>query len=225
MVSLMANLEFNGAVTFDDVKITNKSIISAHVNAADSYGCYVENNGEKVYESTPRAAGEYDVDIPLKNDGENNIVFYLVDIYKNMYSFTKTVIRDTVAPKLSLAEDYGNIETFDEVLTIHGTVADYDNLLLNNNPVSVTAYETFSYDVTLHIGDNGIYLAAMDAAGNETAYDLHITRFEKPKQTTPWTSYIAPVMIGIGLVVLAVISIKKRKNCGGLAKTDKRKAD
>ena len=107
------NSDINGTVAFDDVTITNQPEINVHAALNSSYSFYAEDNGTKIYEDTElKDAGEYDIPLKLSEDGEHNLVFYLIDESGNYFSTSKTVIKDTVAPTVTLAREYNNIKTY-----------------------------------------------------------------------------------------------------------------
>lgn len=210
------NSDINGTVAFDDVTITNQPEINVHAALNSSYSFYAEDNGTKIYEDTElKDAGEYDIPLKLSDDGEHNLVFYLIDESGNYYSTSKTVIKDTVAPTVTLAREYNNIKTYDTVVPVEGTVINYSELTINGENVSVTTDGSFSHDVTLHLGDNEIEIVAKDEAGNEAGYTCDIVVIEKEKPN------ILPFIIGGIVLILIIIGIIVKRRLDRLPRKPK----
>ena len=210
------NSDIDGTVTFDDVTITNQSEINVHAALNSSYSFYAEDNGSKIYEDTElKSAGEYDIPLKLSDDGEHNLVFYLIDEGGNYYSTSKTVVKDTVAPTVTLAREYNNIKTYDTVVPVEGTVINYSNLTINGENVSVTTDGSFSHEVTLHLGDNEIEIVATDDAGNEAGYTCDIVVVEKEKPN------LLPYIIGGIILILIIVGIIVKKRLDRLPKKPK----
>ena len=187
----------NATVTYEDIDYTNKSSITVKSTLNDSYSVVVFDNEAQIYKADLRASGSYEDEIPLSEDGENNIKYYLVDANGNMYSTSKTIIKDTVGPALTFDYEYDNRATTSNVIELSGSVKDYETLTVNETPVDVTTDGSFTCNVSLHLGNNEIIFTALDIAGNETVTTFNITMVEKQLNPLP--------IIFTGIVALAII--------------------
>lgn len=202
----------DATVTYPEQEITNKDKVNAEVTISQPYKVYVEVNGENAgINKNFDQAGTYEVSIPIKQDGNNEIKLYIVDNDGNMRSYPYTVIKDTVPPTLELSEAYDGMETDQEVFTISGYVTNYDTFYINEKQIKTATDGFFSYDCDLHEGMNSINVSAFDTAGNEVFYDITVTY--TPKNFNFSIGDIAAVVAAI-LCILYVIwkRNKKRKN-------------
>ena len=199
-------------ITYDVEDITNHTTATAHLVTTANYGFYVENNDNKVYSSEVSAPGTYDVTVDIENEGENNILFYLVDENGNMYSYDKTIIRDTTAPQLSLTKEYDQLTTKEETVDITGTVEDYNSLKINDEVITPTSDGTFEYMASLHVGENKLNILASDNAGNETGYDVTIIRVEDKGLSSLDIFKIVILIAAILFIVSFSIIWKKKKS-------------
>lgn len=191
-------------------KITNLATASVSVTTTGNYSFFIEDNGNKTYSSDFCEPGTYDINFDLTDEGENKIKLYLVDENNNMFSYNKTIIRDTVSPSLTMEKEYDHISVSDETITIIGTVTDYSSITVNGIEVEPSTDGYFEYDVKLHIGDNKITVSAKDNANNDTTYDLTITRVEK-KKSPKWLYILIGGFIGVIIGVLSYFKKKKQK--------------
>lgn len=181
-------------VIFPDYEKTNLQELPVKIVLEDTYSVYVENNEECVLTTDLMIAGSYDIQVPLKEDGENDIRFYIVDSDGNMRSTQAKVLKDTVAPSLALTEEYDGMETSEENIEISGYVSNYDTFQVNDEAVETATDGYFSVNCKLHIGENKIKVFASDEAGNETEYNIVMNAVE-PQKTIDWKLILAVMTI------------------------------
>ena len=202
----------NAVVTLPDMEYTNLGELPVTVECEESYGIYVEVNGAEALtlDSIPVGSNEYAV--PLLDDGENVVSFYIVDSLGNMRSTDATYIKDSIPPELTLAEEYDNLEVYDEVFTISGIVSNYDVFQINGADITPTTDGTFSYDITLHEGDNAISIMASDKAGNEVIYDINLVMLIDDSLPFEMSDVISLVIIIIVVLIFVIISKRKKRH-------------
>lgn len=205
----------NADVTFEDTDYTNKDSISVTAKTYDTYSVVVVDNDANIFTADSKSAGTTEYDIPLPNEGENNIKFYLVDVDGNMYSTAKTIVKDTVGPELTFNAEYDNRSTSAENVDLAGTVKNYETLVVNETPVDVTTDGSFTCNVSLHNGNNEIIFKATDIAGNETITTFNITMVEKKFNFMP--------LILILLAISAILGYYKIKHKGNKPNKPNRK--
>ena len=193
-------------VTYPENTYINKEYVPVKIDLQDSYGVLIENNEEKVLEKDIMQKGEYNFDVPLTIEGENNIVCYIVDDKGNMRSTNATIIRDTIAPVLTMKENYNNIKVYDSSYKIYGNVSDFSTLKINETPIDVLTDGTFEYECKLHIGDNDNTIIAEDNAGNQSEIKFNIFMEQKKETKAP---KLLIVVLGIGFIYL-FFKLKKR---------------
>lgn len=198
-------------IEFPDYTYTNQEYLSITVNSDKTYSLSVEENGIGIFSEDNIEPGECIYDIPLRSEGENTISFVLVDENGNACSKKATFYKDTIAPELSLSEDYNGASTYDSVFTISGTVKNYDSFELDQTPVEVADDGTFSCDLNLQTGNNEFYISASDEAGNVSSSAFMITLLEK-KETNPVSDYIFIISILL-ITFFLLLVIKRFKNC------------
>lgn len=203
----------NATVTFPDVAIINTDTISVETVLNSSYGIYVKDNEKNVFQKDLLVPGSYTFEIPVEVEGENVIKFYFVDEQGNMRSTTKTIIKDTTAPKIELDEAYDGLSTYESSFSITGKVSDYNSFSINGKSVAIATDGQFNYDCSLHTGENNITITAEDQAGNKSEYDITLTLLEKKQRK------ISPFFIII-IAVFAFFIIKSLKR----KKTEKKQS-
>ncbi len=205
---------YEATVTYPEKDYVNTEYITATVSMDIAYNIYVETNGTAVANEEITEAGKYSVDIPLTEDGENNVVLYLVDDNGNMKGYEYSVIKDTEGPEVSFDETYDNIVTSNSDISIQGVAADCNKLTINDEEVSVSQDGSFSGDITLADGDNTITVVATDLAGNETVNEFIVTL----DTTGPnYTLYFAIGACGI----IGALFVRARRNAKRVIKTKK----
>lgn len=189
-------------VSFPDIDKTNQDKITATIKLNQPYSTYVTINDEEVDAGKDYQAGTYEVEIPVVQDGANNIKLYIVDSNGNMRSYPFSVIKDTVPPTLEFQEAYDGLTTEESSITIKGNISNYDALSINDVPVTPTTDGHFEYGVTLHEGDNVIQVVASDEAGNQVNYSIIITQTVKERSID--TTVILIVMVVVGIIALII---------------------
>lgn len=206
----------DAVVTFPDIEKTNQDKITVKVSMGDTYGIYVEDNEECVLTNDLMVKGSYDIEVPLQNDGKNDLMFYIVDKEGNMRSTFKSIYKDTVAPTLSLTEEYDGIKVDTQQYTISGTVSNYNTLTVNGEEITPATDGYFESVLNLHWGENKIHISAADDAGNETVYDINLIA-EEPKTAIN----IKDVFVIAGIIIILIVGrfFKGRKKSVNTEKT------
>ena len=199
-------------VTYDDADYINKGTVDVSVHTDDSYSFYAEVNGRQAYKEGVKPAGEYKASIPVSEDGENVVAFYLVDSEGNMFSYQKTFILDTVAPTLEMEREYDQATTSNLNISLNGTIKDYDSFTINGENVTVTSDGTFSHPVTLHVGENSFDVVATDKAGNETSYNLTIIGLAQKSAINPMILFAVIMVVIVLVLVFVLVKIFKRSS-------------
>lgn len=197
----------NGTVTFDSLDYTNKDTINVNTQLNDTYSIIVFDNDIQIFTVEEKSAGTYNYDIPVSEEGENNLKLFLVDQDGNMYSTSKKIVRDTVGPELSFNYEYDNRSTTESIVELSGNVKNFESLVVNETPVDVSTDGSFTTEVKLHLGTNEINFIATDIAGNETISTFNITMVEKKPNIIPLIALLLLLISGIGYWIY-----KKNKN-------------
>lgn len=194
----------SSSVAFDVLDYTNEESITAYYSVDDALGTKIYVNDNLVSSSTELPIGESEKEIPLE-DGANHIVVYLVDAENNMFSFETDVEHDIIAPTLMVQNNYDGLNTYDETVTITGTVTDAKKLEINHAEVKINGDGTFSYTYVLHEGVNAVNITATDQAGNESTYEAAITKLIAEEPTGPTVQDILKYGIYAGIFLLAIV--------------------
>ncbi|HEX9485134.1 MAG TPA: hypothetical protein VF929_11165, partial [Gemmatimonadaceae bacterium] len=117
--------------------------------------------------------------VPLTTEGSNVITVSAVDANGNRTDSTRTVIRDTQAPVVTLNGLPVNPSyKSDTTLTISGTITDLTAVTANVNgqPIVIdTATHAYTKTIAIQRGSNFVTLTATDAAGNVTTIVRQVT--------------------------------------------------
>lgn len=211
----------NATVSFPASEYINTDTVSVDVTMNDSYGIYVLDNDMPVLQEDLKEAGKYTFSVPLNDDGKNDIKFYIVDAAGNMRSTSASYNKDTVPPEITFKSDYDGITTNDSTYKIEGSIKDYKSFTINEKPVDVTTDGTFSYDCTLHEGDNVIEVEAVDAAGNTVNYDIKLT-YVIP-QDNSFEKFYYVVIVVLAVVIALLVKRFKNKDRKSNKRNDKKK--
>lgn len=122
--------------------------------------------------------GKFSVTIPLQ-EGENSLNITVMDKAGNRESKTLLVVKDSVAPVLTLDNVLENAVSRTSVLSVSGKISDNQALndvvlTLGSTPVKPNADGTFVANVDLTAGENTIELVATDKAGNQSKQSAKI---------------------------------------------------
>lgn len=197
------------SVTFPEYSNTNQVELPFHVETGDSYALEYYINDQRVGGEDMMPAGKYDLKIPI-SEGTNDIKIYLVDGKGNMKSWSDRVVLDTKAPSLSVNGLQEDASTYDGTITITGQAEDYDQVLLNNEPVEVAFDGTFEVEVALADGANKIQIAAVDVAGNRTEKTATITKLVQEKKSLD-SSKLFTLLFGVVACIATFVILKKKK--------------
>ncbi len=195
-------------VTYEDISITNRDSIRAHVVLNAPYAVYIYNNDKLLSKTEMLEAGEYDFDIPTQV-GENNFKVYIVDGNHSILSKAGFVEKDVVAPILQLVRDYTEIYTEDVSVTFEGKVEDYDYFTINDKEIKVEGDHTFKYECDLNEGSNIVNILAEDLAGNQSLYVATIYRIIPDEKPIPWSKIIPGVLLVVLFSLFLIDSIRK----------------
>ena len=197
----------NTEISFESDNFINTNIITAHITAQDAYSYIAYDNDVLVLDTDEYSAGEYDIDIPLEEDGTHNVSLYAVDSDGNMFSTDTTIEKDTIAPEITLSQEYDGITVNEDTLNISGKVEGASIVKINDNSISLSTDNSFEYTASLHEGENSLVLYAVDAAGNETQYTITANYIVPTKTSTPFLLPIAIILV----VAALLIALKKKK--------------
>lgn len=201
----------DAVVTYEDKLYTNKDTVPVTVKLNKAYSLLFLVNGAEVKETGILTAGEHSYEVPI-TEGSNEVLTYVVDADHNMRSTSYTVIRDSIKPALTLDYEYDGITTYDDTITITGTIRDYETFLINETEPVVAGDGSFKSEYILKDGENILNIRATDIAGNETLYSATVTKMIP--ETPAIMDYIGPICVILFLVVgIGVkIFISKGKN-------------
>jgi len=115
--------------------------------------------------------------VPLTN-GSNFITVGATDTVGNAATTTRTGIRDSNAPVLTLTGPVDGMTTGQSTITVAGTVQDATavTLIINGAAVAPGMNGGFSTTVPLSMGTNAIVVQATDAAGNVSSLTRTVIR-------------------------------------------------
>ena len=154
-------------ILYEDRSYTNKDEIPVEVTLEKSYSLLFMNNDAKVKHTGILPKGTYTFDIPV-NEGQNDILTYVIDSEHNMRSTAYSVIRDSVKPALTLDMEYDGMKTYDDMITVTGTIRDYESFTVNEVKPVVAGDGSFKAEYILKDGENILNIRAVDIAENET---------------------------------------------------------
>lgn len=200
----------NATVKYEDKEYVNTETIPVLIEQKDRYAVELVVNGKVVEDIQAKDAGTYNYEIPV-NEGENEVLTYIIDENGNMRSYSHTVIKDSESPVLNLEREYDGAKTYNEKVVFTGTVSGCNKLTINNSEVNVSGDGVWNYEYELHDGDNSVVFKATDHAGNETVYPATVTRLIKEKKNIPWI----PIILATALIIaIDVFVIRKRNDPG-----------
>ena len=121
-------------------------------------------------------------------EGPNTLAFRAVDAAGNRTDSTRTVIRDTQAPVVTLNSlpDSATVRA-DSAVTVSGTITNLTKVTANVNgqPLAIDSVtHAFSQRITLSTGMNFVTVTATDAAGNATSVVRQVTVDNTPPTLT-----------------------------------------
>lgn len=113
----------------------------------------------------PIEAPEFSVQVGLV-EGDNVIVVSAADAAGNRVEVRVHVVRDTVAPVVTVDLPATPLKTTASVATLHGRATGATELRMNGQLVALDEAGNFNVSVPLLMGENKFTFAALDAAGN-----------------------------------------------------------
>lgn len=113
--------------------------------------------------------GEYRATVSLQYEGLNSFLVTAEDFGGNQMYGGVLIVRDTLAPELTVDSPAGDLITNTPELTVSGTVSDanLDTVTVNGQDVAVSG-GAYSTGLTLAEGSNTITVTATDAVGHVT---------------------------------------------------------
>lgn len=209
----------DAVITFEDLQYTNKNTISFEAQLNDTYSLKMMCNGVETGETGLLNSGSYTKEIPL-NEGNNDLLVYVVDEKGNMRSTTYSVVLDSIKPALTLNMEYDGAKTYNEICYIEGTIKDYDTFTINEVVPVVSGDGSFKAEYRLNDGNNVLNIKATDVAGNET---LYVANIEKVVKEPVDINKIILIAGGVVLVIVVIILIirKKKGDDGSSEKEEK----
>jgi RHS repeat-associated protein len=154
--------------------ITNQTTIGVSGTVTDQTATTVAVNG------TPATvtSGEFSATVPLNTEGSNTITIVATDAAGNHTDSTRTVIRDTHPPALTVNAPTDGFITKNLTLTVSGSVTDATPVTVNANgvPLPVDGAGQFTGSISLNEGANFVTVTATDAAGNNATVVRVVTR-------------------------------------------------
>lgn len=156
-----------------DNLITSSGSVAVRGTASDNSGPpTVKVNGKTVTLS----GGAFSTTVTL-SEGKNTITVTASDADGNTTTITRTVIKDTAAPALTVTFPPEGLMTNNPALTVTGTASDpasgIDTVTVNGVAVSDRA-GAFSWTFGLQPGENEITVTAADKAGFTTTVTRHV---------------------------------------------------
>jgi YD repeat-containing protein len=166
--------------------ITNTSSITVSGTVTDQSAVTLTINNVAVQIN---ANGTFSGQVNL-TEGSNTITVVAKDANNNQTVGTRTVIRDSTPPTLTVSQPSNGSITNQSSVTVSGTVSDANaiTLKINGTVVTVNAQGAFSSSVPLNEGLNTITVLATDAAGNATS----VTRTVRKDSTPPTLTVTQP---------------------------------
>ena len=126
----------------------------------------------------------FSIDVPV-NEGTNTFTLLAVDSSGNQSTATRSIIRDSVNPVLTVIQPNENIFLNTTTLTVLGTIEDQNatTVLVNGVAATITG-NNFTAIIPVNEGVNNVVSVATDAAGNSTQLTRQITRDTIPPVLT-----------------------------------------
>lgn len=198
----------DATITFENVEYTNRNTISFDAQLNDTYALKMISNGTETETTGLLSAGTYTREIPL-NEGNNDVMVYVIDEQGNMRSTSCSVILDSIKPALTLNMEYDGAKTYNEICYIEGTIKDYETFTINEVVPVVSGDGSFKAEYRLNDGNNVVNIRATDKAGNET---LYVANIEKVEKEAPNTEMILMIVTGVVILIVVIIRIFKKRN-------------
>jgi hypothetical protein len=149
---------------------TNATEISVAGSINDATATTVTVNNTVV----PVNNNSFNFPASLPIEGTNTFIVHAVDAAGNTNEITRSIIRDTIAPQLSLT--YPTEGEFAKTLRVLGTTADASpvSVEVSGQPLAIAQGGNFSGDLEIAEGTQTVRITAQDAAGNQTRIDRSV---------------------------------------------------
>lgn len=163
--------------------ITKQTNIVVSGTATDASATTVTVNGVNAPVGT---GGSFSLSVALAAEGSNAITVVAKDAALNQTTVSRSVVRDTQAPVLTVTSPVNATFSNAAVATVSGTATDASavTVSVNGTAVTVGANGAFSYSYTLVPGPNLITVTATDAATNVTSAQRTVTQDLTPPTLT-----------------------------------------
>jgi bacillopeptidase F len=110
------------------------------------------------------------------SEGTNLITVRAQDAAGNVYSASRQVVLDTVAPRLSLSSPFDGFKTSNDSVFLVGQAEPGSIVMVQGAQVVVGFSGDFGAEIRLGAGNNRITVRAQDAAGNIAELEQNVTR-------------------------------------------------
>ncbi|MFA5832146.1 MAG: RHS repeat-associated core domain-containing protein [Bacteroidota bacterium] len=159
--------------------LTQNSLITVNGTVNDSSFVTITINGNAV----TAINGIYSSQVAL-NEGSNTIIIVVTDAAGNISTETRTVVRDSSVPTLTVTIPANNSITNQTSVFVSGTVIDSTtaSITVNGTLLSIGSNGSFGVVLSLVEGINTITIVATDAAGN-SATETKIVRLDTASPT------------------------------------------
>lgn len=198
-------------VEFPKEEITNRNDINFDLSCSEPVTVYVYDNDSQIYTNS-YDSGEYVINI-LLSGVNNSINVYVEDENLNAVTYQYYVVKDVVAPTLTLSRKLDGVSVTEETIDVIGYVTGgAEKLLMNGIEIEFDSTTgRFAESVPLTIGANSVSVCAVDNAGNESTIISVITRTEG-KEKNRFIGYLKFGGICLIVLVLIILIVKKSKS-------------
>jgi RHS repeat-associated protein len=154
--------------------LTNQSSIAVSGTISDQTPTTVAVNGTA---ATVTNNTSYTATVPLTAQGNNLLTVVATDANGRHRDSTRTVVRDTQNPTLSVTAPADGFSTPNASVTVTATASDANGVTVNTNGTPLTlSGGSYSGSVALTPGSNVLLTTATDGAGNTTTDTRTVTR-------------------------------------------------
>jgi hypothetical protein len=163
----------------------------------------------------PVSNGIFQTTVNLTIEGMNSIMIIARDPSNNISSSTIQLVRDTIAPMVTIVTPQPDSAVNTPIVSVHGTITDQNpveaTITVNASPPQPIALSAtaFSNTVTLESGMNTILIEAIDPAGNRGTATNSILLDTTPPMvsiTTPETGAQLSGVVSVTADVLDLLS-------------------
>ena len=171
--------------------VTRFDTVQVRGTVADLHAVTVTANGAPI---PVDPSGAFTGSVTLV-DGSNFVTIVATDAAGNTTTVTRSLIKDSAAPVLTLSGPSDGATTQQATITVSGTVQDATTTAVKvNGTVVAVTNGTFSTQIALTVGANTITVLATDAAGNATTITRTVTRQSADGSLPPDPATVAPAL-------------------------------